>query len=62
MGSVPMLRFFFAFSLARGGHEHITETTPFLASGQSQGQVSKRGHVVKSVFYGLQNFYAFMLM
>ncbi|OAA32787.1 CTR2 short splice variant [Moelleriella libera RCEF 2490] len=29
---------------------------------QSQGQVSKRGHVVKSVFYGLQNFYAFMLM
>ncbi|KAK2591254.1 copper transpport protein [Conoideocrella luteorostrata] len=42
--------------------EPHTETTPFLAPGQNQQSASKRGHVVKSVFYGIQNFYAFMLM
>ncbi|KAG5913534.1 hypothetical protein E4U61_006802 [Claviceps capensis] len=41
---------------------HLTETTPFLAPGQSHENASKQGHVLKAVLYGVQNFYAFMLM
>ncbi|PNY27672.1 Copper transport protein CTR2, partial [Tolypocladium capitatum] len=40
----------------------VAETTPFLSSGQNQHQAGRRGHVVKAVLYGVQNFYAFMLM
>ncbi|KAF4967611.1 hypothetical protein FSARC_4858 [Fusarium sarcochroum] len=29
---------------------------------QSQGQADQRAHLIKAVLYGLQNFYAFMLM
>ncbi|KAJ6446189.1 Ctr copper transporter [Purpureocillium lavendulum] len=29
---------------------------------QHQGEAGRRGHMVKAVLYGLQNFYAFMLM
>ncbi|KAG7419408.1 Ctr copper transporter family-domain-containing protein [Fusarium sp. MPI-SDFR-AT-0072] len=39
----------------------VTESTPILA-GQSQGQADQRAHLIKAVLYGLQNFYAFMLM
>ncbi|KAK4116246.1 Ctr copper transporter [Canariomyces notabilis] len=42
----------------------VTETTPFLATpaGQTRDEVTRRAHVVKSVLYGFQNFYAFMIM
>ena len=43
-------------------HEPLTETTPFLPSGQNQAQAARRTVVIKGLFYGLQNFYAFMLM
>ncbi|KHN96452.1 CTR2 long splice variant [Metarhizium album ARSEF 1941] len=42
--------------------EQVTEITPFLAPGSSHPDASRRGHLVKAVFYGLQNLYAFMLM
>jgi len=42
--------------------EQITEGTPFLWSGRNQAEVSKSAHVVKALFYAVQNFYAFMLM
>ncbi|KAG6040389.1 hypothetical protein E4U41_000673 [Claviceps citrina] len=42
--------------------QHLAETTPFLAPGQNQDKASRQGHVVKALFYGVQNFYAFMLM
>jgi solute carrier family 31 (copper transporter), member 1 len=42
----------------------VTETAPFLAlgAGQNREQVSRRAHVTKAVLYGIQNFYAFMIM
>ncbi|KAK3394251.1 Ctr copper transporter family-domain-containing protein [Podospora didyma] len=42
----------------------VTENTPFLAtlSGHNRGEVSRRAHAIKSVLYGVQNFYAFMIM
>ncbi|KAK0746317.1 ctr copper transporter family protein [Schizothecium vesticola] len=43
--------------------ETVAETTPFfLRPGQNKSEVARRAHVVKSVLYGLQNFYAFMIM
>lgn len=42
--------------------ETVTETTPFLWSGQNRVEVSRRAHVIKAVLYGIQNFYAFMIM
>ncbi|KYK56821.1 hypothetical protein DCS_03827 [Drechmeria coniospora] len=42
--------------------EDVTETTPFLATGQYQVAAGRNSHVVKAVLYALQNFYAFMLM
>ena len=39
-----------------------TETTPFLSAGQNRVQASKKAHLVKAVLYGVQNFYAFMIM
>ncbi|POR30834.1 Copper transport protein CTR2, partial [Tolypocladium paradoxum] len=42
--------------------ESVTETTPFLSSGQNQLQAGKQAHVVKAVLYAVQTFYAFMLM
>lgn len=42
--------------------EAHNETTSFLAPGRNQENASKRGHVIKAVLYGVQNFYAFMLM
>lgn len=44
------------------GLDSVTESTPFLPAGQSQGQLSQRTHVIKGALYALQNFYAFMLM
>jgi len=43
----------------------ITESTPFFlsrATGQTKAEVTRRAHVIKSVLYGFQNFYAFMIM
>ncbi|KAL2023471.1 hypothetical protein VTK56DRAFT_2467 [Thermocarpiscus australiensis] len=44
--------------------EAVTETTPFLAlrTGHTRDQVTRRAHAVKAVLYGIQNFYAFMIM
>ncbi|KAK3337438.1 Ctr copper transporter family-domain-containing protein [Cercophora scortea] len=45
------------------GEESVTESTPFLwSTGQNRVQVTRRAHVIKSVLYGVQNFYAFMIM
>ncbi|KAI8648735.1 Copper transport protein [Fusarium keratoplasticum] len=40
----------------------VTENTPFLAPGQNQAQANYHAHLVKTVLYTVQNFYAFMLM
>ncbi|KAK3328820.1 Ctr copper transporter family-domain-containing protein [Apodospora peruviana] len=43
--------------------ESVTETTPFLwSTGQNRVEVTRRAHVIKSILYGVQNFYAFMIM
>ncbi|TPX18461.1 uncharacterized protein E0L32_011646 [Thyridium curvatum] len=39
-----------------------TETTPFLWTGRDRPEVTKRAHLIKAVLYGIQNFYAFMIM
>ncbi|KAK0731250.1 Ctr copper transporter family-domain-containing protein [Lasiosphaeris hirsuta] len=41
----------------------IAENTPlFLRSGQNRDNITSRAHAIKAVLYGLQNFYAFMIM
>ncbi|RYP15915.1 hypothetical protein DL767_010260 [Monosporascus sp. MG133] len=41
----------------------VDEGTPFLWPGRNnQGEASKRRRLIKSVLYGVQNFYAFMIM
>lgn len=42
--------------------DNDTETTPFLRTGQAQAVVNKRTHLIKAALYGIQNFYAFMIM
>ena len=42
--------------------ESVTESTPFIAAGQSQDREGQRAHVIKGLLYAFQNFYAFMLM
>ncbi|KAK5657085.1 hypothetical protein OQA88_3613 [Cercophora sp. LCS_1] len=43
--------------------EPVAETTPFfLRPGQNKDEVTRRAHLIKSVLYGIQNFYAFMIM
>ncbi|KAH6853432.1 Ctr copper transporter family-domain-containing protein [Chaetomium sp. MPI-CAGE-AT-0009] len=44
--------------------ESATETVPFLAprTGQNREQITRQAHVTKAVLYGIQNFYAFMIM
>ncbi|CAK7266562.1 copper transpport protein [Sporothrix epigloea] len=42
--------------------DNDTETTPFLRTGQAQAVVNKRTHLTKAALYGIQNFYAFMIM
>ncbi|OAA78179.1 Ctr copper transporter family protein [Akanthomyces lecanii RCEF 1005] len=49
-------------SAPNASEEAVTETTPFLRSGQNRDQLSRRSHLIKSLLYGFQNFYAFMLM
>ncbi|KAL2136245.1 hypothetical protein VTI74DRAFT_4678 [Chaetomium olivicolor] len=46
------------------GEVSHTERTPFisLGAGQSRGHVARRAHVTKAMLYGIQNFYAFMIM
>lgn len=44
------------------GRGNVTETTPFVATGQNQEHAGQRAHVIKGLLYALQNFYAFMLM
>ncbi|KAI0863631.1 Ctr copper transporter family-domain-containing protein [Xylaria cubensis] len=53
------------------GQEQVAETTPFLgieriggggAGGPSESPVGERARIVKAVLYGVQNFYAFMIM
>ncbi|KAL8304088.1 hypothetical protein RB601_007424 [Gaeumannomyces tritici] len=39
-----------------------TESTPFLLAGQNKPKVTREAHVLKAVLYGIQNFYAFMIM
>ncbi len=46
--------------LLRG--EPDTETTPFLWAGQNRVEVTRRAHFIKAILYGVQNFYAFMIM
>lgn len=49
-------------SSAPGESATVTESTPFLWAGQSRTSVTNRAHVIKAVLYGIQNFYAFMIM
>lgn len=42
--------------------DNVNETTPFLIPGQSRPKLSREAHLVKAVLYGIQNFYAFMIM
>jgi copper transporter 1 len=50
-------------SLPSDNHDgSVTESTPFLWSGQNQAQANSRSHILKGVLYAIQNFYAFMLM
>ncbi|KAL2198977.1 Ctr copper transporter family-domain-containing protein [Corynascus similis CBS 632.67] len=50
----------------RYSEESATETAPFLSPslviGQNREQLARRAHIIKSVLYGIQNFYAFMIM
>ncbi|KAL2184548.1 Ctr-domain-containing protein [Thermothelomyces heterothallicus CBS 203.75] len=49
----------------RYSEESATERAPFLSSlgaGQNREQIAWRAHVVKAILYGIQNFYAFMIM
>ncbi|EFX02959.1 ctr copper transporter family protein [Grosmannia clavigera kw1407] len=39
-----------------------TETTPILRTGMAQSPIAKRAHIIKAMLYGVQNFYAFMIM
>ncbi|KAG5920873.1 hypothetical protein E4U53_003860 [Claviceps sorghi] len=43
-------------------YEHAVNRRISALPRQSQEDARRQGHVVKAVFYGLQNFYAFMLM
>ncbi|CAP60106.1 uncharacterized protein PODANS_1_4220 [Podospora anserina S mat+] len=46
-------------------HEQDAETAPFFGAvitGQNRDEVTKRAHIIKSVLYAVQNFYAFMIM
>ncbi|ESA44088.1 Ctr copper transporter [Neurospora crassa] len=42
--------------------ERLAETTMPWLLGQNVAAVTKRAHAIKSVLYGIQNFYAFMIM
>lgn len=53
------------------GQEQVAETTPFLgierigaggAGGSSESPIGQRARILKAVLYGVQNFYAFMIM
>ncbi|KAI1311449.1 Ctr copper transporter family-domain-containing protein [Xylaria venustula] len=55
------------------GREPVAETTPFLgierigtgpseSSSSSSATVSQRARILKAILYGVQNFYAFMIM
>jgi copper transporter 1 len=49
----------------RYSDESATETAPFLlppTAGQNREQNTRQAHVTKAVLYGIQNFYAFMIM
>ncbi|KAH6963957.1 Ctr copper transporter family-domain-containing protein [Fusarium avenaceum] len=43
-------------------YEEALDNRVRTAPRQSQGQADQRAHLIKAVLYGLQNFYAFMLM
>ncbi|KAF5552446.1 low-affinity copper transport [Fusarium phyllophilum] len=43
-------------------YEEALDNRVRAAPRQSQGQADQRAHLIKAVLYGLQNFYAFMLM
>ncbi|KAK3309614.1 Ctr copper transporter family-domain-containing protein [Chaetomium strumarium] len=51
-------------SSPRRSEEANTENTPLFAlgTGQNRDQVTRRAHITKAVLYGIQNFYAFMIM
>ncbi|TLD29351.1 hypothetical protein PspLS_03770 [Pyricularia sp. CBS 133598] len=42
--------------------DNVNENTPFVTPGQSRAKVTREAHFVKAVLYGIQNFYAFMIM
>ncbi|KAI0908929.1 Ctr copper transporter family-domain-containing protein [Ustulina deusta] len=52
------------------GREPVAETTPFLGierigaglASSSESHVSQRARILKAILYGVQNFYAFMIM
>jgi len=51
------------FSRNRGDPDAAdAETPPFRWAGQNRGTLAKRAHLTKAVLYGIQNFYAFMIM
>ncbi|KAI6772243.1 hypothetical protein HG530_003201 [Fusarium avenaceum] len=43
-------------------YEEALDNRVRTAPRQSQGQADQRAHLIKAVLYGLQNFYAFMLI
>ncbi|KAF4992114.1 hypothetical protein FGRMN_7392 [Fusarium graminum] len=43
-------------------YEEALDNRVRTAPRQSQGQADQRAHLIKAILYGLQNFYAFMLM
>lgn len=42
--------------------ESVNESTPMRWAGQNKTDVSRRAHIIKAILYGIQNFYAFMIM
>ncbi|KKF95077.1 Copper transport protein CTR2 [Ceratocystis platani] len=51
-----------AFRSALRGYEAAVAKRIETAPRQTQEQVTKRAHLIKAVMYGVQSFYAFMLM
>ncbi|TGJ85950.1 hypothetical protein E0Z10_g2835 [Xylaria hypoxylon] len=52
------------------GREQVAETTPFLGierisggiASSSESSIGQRARILKAILYGVQNFYAFMIM
>ncbi|KAI1390193.1 Ctr copper transporter family protein [Hypoxylon trugodes] len=42
--------------------EPNTESTTLLGVGRNSSSIGQRDHIIKAILYGVQNFYAFMIM